>query len=161
MQSPKLRLTAFNSLFKREMEENDAGFPENRAVSPPETTLISLSSIIKFSHIFHPYPCCLLPYTLPVTSNFFIFASHLKLLLEQDAHRDTLILTNNTWKRSLIMPLLRLFSSLHFVSWKPGTCKRKQPASYPSIQVSPYPLRIGSRIFAPFSIFLRYQIQGC
>lgn len=34
MQAPKLRLTLLHSSFKREMEQNATGFPENMALFP-------------------------------------------------------------------------------------------------------------------------------
>lgn len=85
----------------------------------------NLPSILRLGPLFCLYPCPFTSSLLPPSSAFYL-CKHLKSFLEQDTHTDTLIPTNNTWRSSLVTPLLRLVPSPHFGSWKPGECERKQ-----------------------------------
>lgn len=120
-----------------------------------------LTSSISFGPVFHPYPCCLLPCVFHWLLIFLIFASHLKLFLEQGTHTDIHIPTNSIWKPSLTMPLLRLFSSLYLVSWKPGVWERKKLGVltiYSSPSISTWHWFQDPR---PTPTLIGYQMQGC
>lgn len=115
-----------------------------------------LPSSISFGPVFHSSPCCLLPY-LSLTSNIL----NLKLFLEQGTHTDIHIPTNSIRKPSLTMPLLRLFSSLYLVSWKPGVWERKQLGVltiYSSPSISTWHWFQDPR---PTPTLIGYQMQGC
>lgn len=85
----------------------------------------NLPSILRLGPLFCLFPCPFTSSLLPPSSAFYL-CKHLKSFLEQDTHTDTLIPTNNTWRSSLVTPLLRLFSPPHFGSWKLRVCERKQ-----------------------------------